>query len=252
MDLNRLANIAAPKHTTSVAAFDFSLKLGLISSTLEHSVPERMHSTAENPLTGISAAKAIFMAHDSGQRIFHIMKTNETTALSALNLTDEVLTDIEAALQTGREVITHTDPVHVPGWTGAGYIILDPNTGDAAYKITGGYNGGFADYSDALLILFPLFMATFFLVPPMVAGAVVGLILLAAALLSVAGALANQGKTLAAQWLCYTAVGLLIVALSILYKKPPNLKLLSDIVYGLTTSAVGSAATDGCAFTAQQ
>jgi hypothetical protein len=30
----------------------------------------------------------------------------------------------------------------VPGWTGAGYIILDPATGAGAWKITGGANGG--------------------------------------------------------------------------------------------------------------
>ncbi len=31
----------------------------------------------------------------------------------------------------------------MPGWTGAGYIILDPVTGAGAYKITGASNGGF-------------------------------------------------------------------------------------------------------------
>jgi len=33
--------------------------------------------------------------------------------------------------------------VSVPGYTGAGYIIFDPLTGDGAYKISGGGNGGF-------------------------------------------------------------------------------------------------------------
>lgn len=37
--------------------------------------------------------------------------------------------------------IVHTDPISVPGWTGAGYILLDPQTGHGAYKITGGKNG---------------------------------------------------------------------------------------------------------------
>src|SRR5690606_24584946 len=46
------------------------------------------------------------------------------------------------ALNAGKEVITHTDAVSVPGWTGAGYIINDPVKGDGAYKISGGGNGG--------------------------------------------------------------------------------------------------------------
>ncbi len=43
-------------------------------------------------------------------------------------------------------MITHTDAVSVPGWTGAGYIIIDPETetetetGDGAYLISGGGN----------------------------------------------------------------------------------------------------------------
>lgn len=52
------------------------------------------------------------------------------------------MTEISAALATGRVVITHSDSVSVPGWTGAGYIIFDPLTGDGAYKISGGENGG--------------------------------------------------------------------------------------------------------------
>jgi len=43
----------------------------------------------------------------------------------------------------GKEVITHTDDVTVPGWSGAGYIIVDPSTGDGAFKIGGGQNGSF-------------------------------------------------------------------------------------------------------------
>ncbi|VAW40675.1 hypothetical protein MNBD_GAMMA01-1142, partial [hydrothermal vent metagenome] len=47
-----------------------------------------------------------------------------------------------------KEVITHTDSISVPGWTGAGYIIFDPVTGDGAYKIAGGANGGFLKILD--------------------------------------------------------------------------------------------------------
>lgn len=43
----------------------------------------------------------------------------------------------------------------MPGWTGAGYIIFNPDTGDGAYKISGGANGGF------LLLVGFLFIALF-------------------------------------------------------------------------------------------
>ena len=52
------------------------------------------------------------------------------------------MSEIEQAINQGKEVITHTDAVSVPGYIGARYIILDPITGHGAYKIAGGENGG--------------------------------------------------------------------------------------------------------------
>lgn len=55
----------------------------------------------------------------------------------------DTMAEIKNALYAGKEVITHTDAVSVPGWSGAGYIITDPDTGAGAYKISGGGNGSF-------------------------------------------------------------------------------------------------------------
>jgi hypothetical protein len=65
-------------------------------------------------------------------------------------------------------VITHTDSVSVPGWTGGGHIILDPEDLTGAYKISGGLDGG-------LLILLGMMLAflavavLFFIATPMLA-----------------------------------------------------------------------------------
>ena len=51
--------------------------------------------------------------------------------------------EIRQALAVGKEVITHTDSISVLGWSGAGYVIYDPEMGSGAWKIGGGMNGGF-------------------------------------------------------------------------------------------------------------
>jgi hypothetical protein len=66
-----------------------------------------------------------------------------SATLPHINHDEATMAEIRASLQRGREVITHTDAVTVPGWRGAGYIILDPVTGEGAYKIGGGQNGGY-------------------------------------------------------------------------------------------------------------
>jgi hypothetical protein len=66
------------------------------------------------------------------------------------------MNEIIASLNSGKMVITHTESVSVPGWTGAGYIILDQATGSGAYKISGGANGGH-ELADKLTGIFGLY-----------------------------------------------------------------------------------------------
>jgi len=95
-----------------------------------------------NPTQGISAVKALQLASQQGQRIYTITAANQATTLPNIHHDSATMSEIEQAINQGKEVITHTDAVTVPGYTGAGYIILDPLTGDGAYKIAGGENGG--------------------------------------------------------------------------------------------------------------
>jgi hypothetical protein len=122
-----------------------SLQTGIISSALEHAVPEQMLSTPTQQAEGVSAVKALQIASQQGQRIYHITPKNQAQALPNLRLDGLAMTEITSALATGKEAIVHTDRISVPGWTGEGYILFDPVTGDGAYKITGGSNGGFTN-----------------------------------------------------------------------------------------------------------
>jgi hypothetical protein len=121
----------------------YNLQWGMIGSALEHAVPEQMFqsqdSTDQQP-EAISAVKALQMAGAEGQRIYQITQANMDTALPYIN--HDGKSEIQAALQAGMMVITHTDSVSVPGWTGGGYIILDPEDLTGAYKISGGLDGG--------------------------------------------------------------------------------------------------------------
>jgi len=86
--------------------------------------------------------KTLCQPVNRGQRIYHITQANMATALPNLRLDPETLGEIRQALNSGKEVITHTDTISVPGWQGAGYVITDMETGAGAWKIGGGLNGG--------------------------------------------------------------------------------------------------------------
>ena len=120
------------------------IQVGTMSSALEHQTPEQMFNTdPTNPVQAISAVKALQLANTQGQKIYQINQTNIDTTLPKLNLSSDIINDIKIAISQGKEVTTHTDNVSVPGWSGAGYIIIDPKTGDGAYLVSGGANGAF-------------------------------------------------------------------------------------------------------------
>jgi len=127
---------------------DFAIQTGSIGSALEHQVPEQMFNTdPANPTQGISTVKALQLANQQGQKIYKIDQTNIDTVLPKLNLSSTIKQDIQSSVNAGKYVITHTDNVSVPGWSGAGYAIIDPLTGSDAYMISGGENGGFLQFT---------------------------------------------------------------------------------------------------------
>ncbi len=130
-----------------------SLQTGMLSSALEHAVPEQLFSTPANLAQGVSAVKALQIASQQGQRIYHITQANQGSILSNLHLDGLAMSEISQALATGKEVITHTDRISVPGWTGEGYILFDPVTGDGAYKIAGGGNGGWLFWGTVVFLI---------------------------------------------------------------------------------------------------
>ncbi len=138
----RLGWVVQPQDGDVVMRRNMSFQMGTLSSGLEHAIPEQMFRGPTQPPQGISAVKALQLASQQGQKIYHITPQNQAQALSSLHLDGLAMSEITQALAAGKEVITHTDRISVPGWTGEGYVLFDPVSGDGAYKITGGANGG--------------------------------------------------------------------------------------------------------------
>jgi hypothetical protein len=107
-----------------------------------------------------------------------------TSALPKLNVGSAITAEIQHAVSAGKQVTVHEAKVDISGWQGAGYIIADPETGAAAYKIGSGENGGFL---------------------PWLSGAALGAS--SAAILFLAGALATAWPFVTGLWL-----GIAIVA----------------------------------------
>jgi hypothetical protein len=152
MDLDRVAWTQGAKETSRTTRVQRNIQAGALSSVLEHTVPQQMFSTENKSEQAVSAAKALQIAQREGQKIYRIDQSNRTAILPRLNLSPNTTDEIRSALDAGKVVTTHPDKVSVPGWQGAGYVILDPDTGAGAWKIGGGTNGGSLPFLMSLLL----------------------------------------------------------------------------------------------------
>jgi hypothetical protein len=128
-------------------------QIGFLSSALEHTIPDTFYTDTEDPIPApeaISAVKALSKASSDGQKLYYITPISQNSALANISHDAATMSEIRAALSIGKNVITHSNSVSVSGWSGAGYIILDPVSGNGAYKISGGFNGGAKKVQSAL------------------------------------------------------------------------------------------------------
>lgn len=131
------------------------LRVGLLGSSLEADVPAFLRSPdLATPDDGRSAANNLLLALEAGQRIYDITERNRAS-IADLQLPAEVLADITAAVDAGLEVITHQLPLAAPGRVAgvstAGYVVLDPVTGEGQYLLDNGTNGGLSNTADQML-----------------------------------------------------------------------------------------------------
>ena len=116
----------------------YMMAAGMMGSGLEHGIFEQIYSGTE----GMSAIKALSIASSTGIPIYEINGDNINNVLPTLQVSDDVQQDIINQVGAGNIVIVPQSNISYLGWTGVGYITMDPSTGGGAYMISGGLAGG--------------------------------------------------------------------------------------------------------------
>ena len=83
--------------------------------------------------------------------MFVINATNAAVAIPQLQHRSSVIQEVQASVAAGKEVTIHESPITANGWSGAGYSVVDPETGAGGYLIEGGARGGFLDLAASAL-----------------------------------------------------------------------------------------------------
>ncbi len=151
MDVDFMHYQTTEKSNGQAKAINFLQASGSRASAMEHLVPEQMFSTPEAPAQGISAVKALALASAEGQKIWTVTQNNLDLALSSINLSADVESEIRNAVLAGKVATAHEAQIVYGDWVGSGYLLIDPETGAGAYKIAGGGNGGIIEVLISLL-----------------------------------------------------------------------------------------------------
>lgn len=158
LDVSYVFNHLAAKDGDAEKSRQFMRQSGAAGSATEHVVPERLFGnpalSASDPrqAVGISAVRILAAAASAGQKIYTLTAANQAvhgTVLQGLGISQDAKAEIYDALATGKEVTVHAQDVTLNGWSGSGYLLIDPDSGAGAYKIAGGTNGGFLKWVDS-------------------------------------------------------------------------------------------------------
>jgi hypothetical protein len=142
MDVDRLLSLDKAFDGDRDVKLNFMISSGLDSSALEHRVIEQMFSTPESPVTAVSAVKALHLAFVQGIPTYTVTRENVNAIVPMLSFDEAVIGEIRNAVHAGNVVTVPQTSVDFHGVAVAGYIALNPDTGEGAYMISGGDNGG--------------------------------------------------------------------------------------------------------------
>jgi hypothetical protein len=116
---------------------EFALLSGLEGAVLEARV-----LTDALQVESVSTVTALQLAPAQGVGVVDVTAANVDAVVPGLPFDATVKEEIRAAAEGGRSARVPLAPVSRLAWTGVGYLLLDEETGEAAYQLQGGHSGG--------------------------------------------------------------------------------------------------------------
>ena len=114
----------------------------LLLSGLEGSVQEDRVFAQGLQVAAVSTAQVLGLAAAAGTPVHDLTRDNVDDVLPTLPFDAQVKDEIRDAALSGLLVRVPGATVTRLAWTGVGYVLLDQETGEAAWQIQGGHSGG--------------------------------------------------------------------------------------------------------------
>ena len=122
----------------------YRIHTGCMGSMCEGLIWSEGCLTNETRADSISTISVLGKATENDINIVTLSKDNEAdlSILDNLSLSEEERSLIKTEISAGRIITIPEEDITIQQWKGTGCILLDPETGIGAYKISGNLNGG--------------------------------------------------------------------------------------------------------------
>ena len=137
IDVDRNIYVAKSKNGDDTKIRYFMIPSGQMSSIMEHAIFEQLYGAK-----GVSTVQLLQAANNQGIPIYNVNQNNISSILPILQVSGDVKTDIQNAINAGKTVVIPKQNISYYTWTGTGYIVQDPVTGAGAYMISTNLAGG--------------------------------------------------------------------------------------------------------------
>jgi len=122
VDIDAVVNSLWAKNNDATLTKTIGPQIGMMTSALEHRVPELFFTNEHNPGEAVSAVKALARAAAQGQRIYQVTAANVNGVLPVLNISAEVKEEIRESVAVGKAVTVSQNNITVG--VGRGWDIL--------------------------------------------------------------------------------------------------------------------------------
>jgi len=164
----------------------YNIESGIMGSEMEARVLDQLFNIKNTK--ALSATRILSIANEQQIPIYTINSSNIAQRLPLLQISDDVKSAIECAVNNGMDVIIPGSNITYNGVEVIGYIAINPETGEGAYMIEGIGGGGWVAWVKAILqilLIVVLIVAIAFLIGPVIAGFIAQIIAAIASIISV-------------------------------------------------------------------
>lgn len=141
IDIQKDSFLLASQDGTSAGRTFVALK-GALGSALEHQVLETNSLLQEQSVEAVSAIKLLSLAIDQNISVYSLDASNIAEFSELGDMSYPVRQDVVDAVRAGKTIIIPKHPLQLDDWKGISYIVVDRDSGNNAYLLTGGLGGG--------------------------------------------------------------------------------------------------------------